>query len=657
MDFLKQLFGSGPYMPHGFCYLWNSKLVWLHVISDSLIALSYFAIPAVLLWFVKKRRDLPFNWMFLLFGIFIVACGMTHLMEVWNLWHGDYWLSGGIKAVTAAASVLTAVMLVRVTPKALALPGIGQLLKSKADLERQVSGLRDEEMRGLIREAAYRDLADLLDLTHDAIFVRDMRSKITYWNRASENLYGWHFHEAAGKVSHEMLRTEFPQPLPAIEAQIVASGSWEGELVHHKRDGTEVIVSSRWALERDADGNPAAILESNRDITRSREVEKRFETLLETAPDAMVVVDAKGAIKLVNAQTEKLFGYVRAELIGQPVEVLVPDRFRPVHATHREDYAQSPHARAMGVGLELCGVRKNGVEFPVEISLSPLRTEEGILVSSTIRDVSLRREASDKIRNLNDALKQKIQDLGSLNKEMETFSYSVSHDLRAPLRHIDGFARILTEEHAAELSADAKHYLEHIVTAANRMGALIDDLLSLGRVGRREMNIRAANLDDLIKQAMADLPPGTENRAIDWKIEPLGDTVCDPGLVKLMFSNLLSNAVKFTRTRSKALIEIGKCSRNETMVYFIRDNGVGFDAKYADKLFGVFQRLHSHQDFEGTGVGLATVRRVVQRHGGNVWAESELGVGTTFFFTLAPHAKDTPPLETEAIKGNGQPTG
>ncbi|HKQ86419.1 MAG TPA: PAS domain S-box protein [Candidatus Acidoferrales bacterium] len=657
MDFLKQLFGSDTYMPHGFCYLWNSKLVWLHVISDSLIALSYFAIPAVLLWFVKKRRDFPFNWVFLLFGTFIVACGTTHLMEVWNLWHGDYWLSGGIKAITAAASVVTTVMLVRVTPKALALPGFEQLLQSKVDLERRVSDLRDEEMRGLIREAAYRDQAALLDLTHDAIFVRDMRSEITHWNRASERLYGWQFEEAAGKVSHKLLRTEFPMPLAAIEAQIVASGSWEGELVHHKRDGTEVIVSSRWALERGADGSASAILESNRDITRSREIEKRFETLLEAAPDAMVVVDAEGAIKVINAQTEKIFGYARAELIGQPVEILLPNRYRSAHATHREGYAQAPHSRAMGVGLELYGVRKDGAEFPVEISLSPLQTEEGLLVSSTIRDVSLRHEATEKIQKLNRALEQKIRDLDGLNKEMETFSYSVSHDLRAPLRHIDGFARILAEEHVSELSAEARHYLEHIVTGANQMGTLIDDLLSLGRVGRREMNLRAANLDDLVRQAMRDLPPGTENRQIDWKIEPLGETVCDPGLVKLVFSNLISNAVKFTRTRTEAVIEVGKCSLNETLAYFVRDNGVGFDAKYADKLFGVFQRLHSQQEFEGTGVGLATVRRVVQRHGGKVWVESELGAGTTFFFTLASRPQDMPLLEARDTRNDGRQTG
>ncbi|HTZ74545.1 MAG TPA: PAS domain S-box protein [Candidatus Aquilonibacter sp.] len=647
MDFLKQIFGSSDYMPHGYCYLWNSHLVWLHVISDSLIALSYFAIPAILLWFVRKRRDLPFHWLFVLFGIFIIACGMTHVMEVWTLWHADYWLSGGIKAITAVASVLTAIVLVKAAPKVLALPGIDQLLRSNTSLEQQISDLRDEEMRSLIREAAYRDQAALLDLTYDAIFVRDMHSKITYWNRAAEELYGWSKQEAAGKTSHELLETVFPKPLAEIEKEVFTTGYWEGELIHRRRDGSSVIVSSRWALEKDVAGNPAAILESNRDVTHSRAIERRFQNLLEAAPDAIVVVDQRGKIELANAQAEKLFGYSRAELIEQPIEMLVPTDLHAAHAGHRERYGADPHARAMGVGLELHARRKDGTLVPVEISLSPLETQQGTLICSAIRDVTFQRKASENIQTLNAALQQKIGDLNTLNKEMEMFSYSVSHDLRAPLRHIDGFARILLEEHASELSPEASRYLARVIDAANHMGALIDDLLALGRVGRREMSVRTANLDNLVKQAMGDLPPGTETRPIEWKIAALGEAPCDSGLLKLVFSNLLGNAVKFTRTREAPVIEVGAGSKNGTPIYFIRDNGVGFDPKYADKLFGVFQRLHSQQDFEGTGVGLATVRRIIQRHGGEVWAESQLGQGATFFFTLAACRADAAPNGVE----------
>jgi len=654
MNFLEQAFGSGDYMPHGYCYLWNAHLVWLHVVSDSLIALSYFAIPVLLLWFVRKRRDLPFHWMFVLFGVFIVACGATHVMEVWNLWHADYWLSGGIKAITAAASVSTAGLLAYVAPKVLSLQGLDQLVQAKSSLEQEISDLRNDELRSLLREAAYRDQAALLDITHDAILVRDLQSKITYWNRGAAILYGWSREEAGGRISHELLSTVFPAPVSEIEAQVLSTGSWDGELIHRKRDGSTIIVSSRWALETDDSSKPIAILESNRDITGSRRAEKRFENLLESAPDAMVIVNHAGQIALVNSQTEKLFGYERKELIGQAVEILVPASRRSAHVGHRSGYSQAPHPREMGEGLDLHGRRKDGTEFPVEISLSPLETEDGTLISSAIRDISKRREATEKIRNLNSSLQHKIDELNAVTSEMESFSYSVSHDLRAPLRHIDGFARILKEEHAAELSPEADRYLTRVIDAANRMGTLIDDLLSLGRVGRREMTLGRVSLDDLVRQSMADLPPGTENRVIEWRIEPLGEAPCDSGLLKLVFSNLLSNAVKFTRTRQAAVIEVGICKIKGTPAYFVRDNGVGFDSKYADKLFGVFQRLHSQQDFEGTGVGLATVRRIIQRHGGKIWAESELDRGATFLFTLAATPGPSAPQEAEVFKSNGR---
>ena len=759
-QFLGQFFGSGDYMPHGMCYLWNPHLIWLHVLSDSLIALAYFAIPVALLWCVRKRRDLPFNWMFVLFGVFIVACGMTHVMDIWNLWHANYWLAGGIKAATAVSSVSTAFLLANLAPRIVTMPGIEQLLQSRSVLEHQVSDLRDESMRSLIREATYRDQAALLDLTHDAIFVRDMHGKISYWNRAAEDLYGWRQREAAGKMSHELLRTQSSKPLREIEALLFETGAWEGELVHQKRDGTEVIVSSRWALQTDPAGNRIGILESNRDVTARKRLERRFENLLESAPDAIVVVNQNGQIELVNAQTQRLFGYRREELIGQNVEVLVPNRFRGSHMVHRERYSATPHARAMGAnlelygrrkdgsefpveislspletgegtlissairditdrrraeskfrhlleaapdamvivndqgivvlsnaqterlfgysreellgkpveilvperfrnrhpghrrgfhanprtrpmgqGLELYGRRKDGSEFPVEISLSPIETEEGVLTSSAIRDISMRREATEKIHRLNTTLQQKVAELDALNTELESFSYTVSHDLRAPLRHIDGFARILQEEHTSELSAEAARMLGRIIEGANRMGSLIDDLLALGRVGRKELSIRAVDLNEVVTSAMSELPPGLESRQIQWNIEPLGDAQCDSGLLKLVFSNLLSNAVKFTRTRQVAEIHVGRRDQGGTPAYFVRDNGVGFDPKYADKLFGVFQRLHSQQEFEGTGVGLATVRRIVNRHGGEIRAESEPGNGATFIFTLAPNSQ------------------
>jgi PAS domain S-box-containing protein len=617
------------------------------VISDSLITLAYFAIPVALFWFVRKRRDVGFSWMLVLFGIFIVACGSTHAMEVWNLRHANYWLAGWLKAITAVASVPTAILLFRLIPHALALPGPNQLIEANAALEDEVRQRRDVELDLRVSEATYRFQAELIDLTHDAIFVRDIASKLSYWNRGAAFLYGWSKEDVHGRVSHEVLQTRFPQPLSEIESQVYETGYWEGLLTHTRKDGSEVIVSSRWALRRDAEGNPAAILESNRDVTQRKREEEKFRDLLESAPDAMVIVDQAGIITLTNAQAVKLFGYTREELLGQAVEMLVPERFHGKHHGHRKGFFGAPRPRSMGAGLDLHGRRKDGTEFPVEISLSPLVTEAGTLVSSAIRDVTDRRATERAIETHRDSLARSNEQLAAANHELEAFSYSVSHDLRAPLRHIDGFARILAEDHAAELSAEGRGYLDRILKAVTHMGQLVDDLLNLARIGRREMVREKIPIDSIVRQALEGLPSEADGRNIEWRIEPLPEADCDPGLLKVVFFNLLANAAKFTRKNKDAIVQVGVCQSNGVAAFFVRDNGVGFDPKYADKLFGVFQRLHHQEDFEGTGIGLATVQRIIQRHGGRIWAESQPGGGATFFFTLggANPGAPTPDLD------------
>jgi len=557
-------------------------------------------------------------------------------MEVWDLWHGNYWLAGVIKAITAAVSVPTAILLANLVPDAVGLPSARQWIQANAALEQEVRDRREIELNLRLSETSYREQAQLLDLTHDAIFVRSFDSKILYWNHGAEKLYGWSKEEARGKTTHELLQTEFPIPLPEILSQAVDSGGWEGELVHRCRDGSRVVVSSRWMAVKDDAGKPISFLESNRDITLRKRDQEKFRNLLESAPDAIVIVDETGKIQLINAQTENLFGYSRGELVGQQVELLLPHRFHKRHVAERQSYSRSPHPRAMGADLDLYGRRKDGTEFPVEVSLSPIETDQGTLISSAIRDVTTRRLAEQQIQKLNADLNEKLAQLEAANRELEAFSYSVSHDLRAPLRHIDGFSRILKEDYGSDLPEDAKRYLDRILVAVTNMGQLIDDLLNLARIGRKEMIRRLTSVDEVFRQAMADLPPHSEERRIEWRIEHLPEANCDPGLLKLVFVNLVSNAVKFTRSRQPAVIEVGTRQADGTTIFFVRDNGVGFDLKYADKLFGVFQRLHRQEDFEGTGIGLATVQRIVHRHGGKIWAESELGQGTTFFFTLAP---------------------
>jgi len=384
MKFIERLFSTNGFMPHGCCYSWNPDVISLHVISDGLIALAYYSIPMTLVYFVCKRKDLAFNWMFICFAIFIVSCGTTHLMEIFNIWHPTYWLSGIIKAITAFASIVTAILLIRLVPLALSLPSPEQLRKSNEELQREM------------RERAL---------------------------------------------------------------------------------------------------------------------------------------------------------------------------------------------------------------------------------------------ATEKITALNAELVKQTTRLEAANKELETFGYSVSHDLRAPLRHIEGYVDLLRGE-ISSLSEKGGQYLKVISDSAKQMGVLIDGLLAFSRMGRAALNPCWIETDALVAQAREELSRDAAGRSIEWKIEALPKVYADKTLFKQVWVNLLDNAIKYTRNRDKAVISIGCKEAGDEFEFFVKDNGAGFDMQYAAKLFGIFQRLHFKEEFEGTGIGLANIQRIIARHGGRTRAEGEVNVGATFYFTL-----------------------
>lgn len=351
---------------------------------------------------------------------------------------------------------------------------------------------------------------------------------------------------------------------------------------------------------------------------RARAQERHFKGLLESAPDAIVIVNQYGDIVLVNTQAERLFGYAHIELSGKKIESLLPER--------PNEFFTDPDSLIMEV-VELQARRKDGREFPVEISLSRQDAEEGTLISVAIRNITARKQTEA-------ALKIKTKDLEASNKELETFSYSVSHDLRTPLRAIDGFSHVLLEDYAERLDEAGRNALQRIRAASQHMGRLIDDMLALSQVTRREIHLTQTDLSQMAASIIADLREAEPQRKVDFILATELVAVTDAHLAHIALSNLLGNAWKFSERLPHATIEFGNTEQNGELVYFVSDNGAGFDMTYATKLFGAFQRMHGVKDFKGTGIGLATVRRIIDRLGGEIWAVAAPYQGATFYFTL-----------------------
>lgn len=365
-----------------------------------------------------------------------------------------------------------------------------------------------------------------------------------------------------------------------------------------------------------------------------REVAERTQqaSLLNLTHDTIFVRDISDVITYWNRGAQELYGWTTEEVIGKNSHELFQTEFPiPIDAVRAELLRTG---RWEG---ELRKTKADGSQVVVASRWSLRRDDQGqaIAILETNNDVSDRKRREEEIRKLNDALGKKTTDLEASNKELEAFAYSVSHDLRAPIRHVAGYTELLQKHSAAVLDEKSRRYMTTILEAAKKMGALIDDLLAFSRIGRAETRESTVNLGLLLKDVLAEVQQDADGRTIAWTIGALPDLYGDRSMLRLALVNLISNAVKFTRTRPRAEIEIGCLEKSrDAAVVFIKDNGVGFDMKYVGKLFGVFRRLHSAEAFEGTGIGLATVQRIVHRHGGRVWAEGQVDRGATFFISI-----------------------
>jgi len=355
--------------------------------------------------------------------------------------------------------------------------------------------------------------------------------------------------------------------------------------------------------------------------------EARFRGLLEVAPDPIVIVDEQGSIAIVNRQTELAFGYSRDELVGQRVEVLVPRRFREAHTRDRTRYQRDPHTRPMGIGLELFGRRKDNSEFPVEISLSPLRSECETLIISIIRDITGRKETEERLRAT-------AADLERSNRELEQFAYVASHDLQEPLRMVASYTQLLARRYKGKLDQDADEFIGFAVDGARRMQELINDLLAYSRVGSRALDLQRVATAEVVDRVISDLGGAIEDAGAAVTRDDLPTIHGDLTQLQQLFQNLIANGIKFRRAEAPPVVHISSRRDNGTWTFAVSDNGIGIESQYLDRIFALFQRLHSRAEYPGTGIGLAICKKIVERHGGTIRVQSEPGRGTTFEFTL-----------------------
>jgi PAS domain S-box-containing protein len=512
-------------------------------------------------------------------------------------------------------------------------------------------------------KAALKELADqkfALD-QHAIVAVTDVQGTITYVNDKFCAISQYSEDELIGQ-NHRILNSghhskEFFQQMYHT---IANGGVWHGEIQNRAKNGSIYWVDTTIVPFIGEDGKPRQYVAIRADITERKRAEDVVKESLATSEAALkeladqkfaldqhaivAVTDVQGTITYVNDKFCVISQYSEDELIGQNHRIL--------NSSHhpKEFFQQMYHTIANGAVWhgEIQNRAKDGSIYWVDTTIVPFIGENGkprqyVAIRA---DITERKLAEKQIQKLNDELERRVVErtaqLETANKELEAFSYSVSHDLRAPLRHIGGFSKLLVEEFGSTLDPNAQHYVERIQSGAQKMGVLVDELLNLARVGRHALSMQSTRLNSIVAEVIAILQPDSQGRHVKWVIADLPAVECDPVLIKQVFQNLLANALKFTRpaqagvltATSHTVIEVSNKEEDGQPVFMVRDNGVGFNMKYVDKLFGVFQRLHSAEEFEGTGIGLVTVQRIVHKHGGRVWAEGEPDKGASFYFTL-----------------------
>ncbi|MFB8798081.1 MAG: PAS domain S-box protein [Microcoleus sp.] len=762
--FLNNLLFTANYIPHGHCYLWQRELVWLHVASDSLIALAYYSIPLSLLYVVFQRKDLPFRNIFWLFGAFILSCGTTHVMEVWTLWHPVYWLSGSLKLITALISAYTAFALIPLIPQALALPSPTQLEMINQRLQKEISE-RQKNATTLLELTQLQNA--IINSTNYTIISVDTDGTIKTFNLAAQQLLGYYAEEVVGKLTpaivHDPLELEqraevLSQELGVkIEPGFEVFVAWarrgiadENEWTYIRKDGSRFPVLVSVTALYDSEGNINGFVGIGQDISGRKQAEKELRELniaMQNAVEGIARLDSSGRYVNVNRAYANKFGYKPEEMIGMEwpitvhpddVEMLIlavqemltsgkvevearglrkdglffynkitmvkacdeqgicnghhcfmkditdrklteraleesESKYRQIvelaeegiwliDSKARTTYVNQAMARMLGYSeLEMFGralfdfmdeegkqsandrsdrrkqgmaerhelrlKSKDGKDVWTYMSTSPVLDKKGNLLSSCalVYNITDRKEIERQMLQLTEDLKRS-------NEELEQFAYVASHDLQEPLRAVTSYTQLLAQRYQGNLDAKADKYINYIVDGASRMQQLINDLLAYSRLGTRAQEFEAADCNAAVQQSLSNLQIAIAEKKAIITYESLPTVMADEFQLVQLFQNLIGNAIKFCQDVPR--IQIAAIMQDREWLFSVRDRGIGIDPEYADRIFLIFGRLHSRREYSGTGIGLAICQRIVERHGGRIWVESQSGEGATFYFTI-----------------------
>ena len=494
-------------------------------------------------------------------------------------------------------------------------------------ISRDLSGTKESE-------AKYRGL---MEAAPDAMVVVNQGGEIVLLNVQAEKQFGYRRDELLGQKVTNIIPEGFAERLIADDlrsekdalAQQIGTGI---ELIALRKDKSEFPIEIMLSPLESAEGT--LVTAAIRNISVRKEAEKflaqmegKYRGLLEAAPDAMVVVNQAGEIVLLNIQAEKQFGYRRNELLGQKVKNIIPEGFAERLVADGLRSKADAMAQQIGTGIELHGRRKDGSEFPIELMLSPLASDNGILVTSAIRDITKRKKAEVH-------LMQKMDELNRSNEELGQFAYIASHDLQEPLRMVASYTQLLARRYKGKLDSDADEFIAFAVDGASRMQRLIQDLLLYSRVQTKGMELRETSSEEAFERALRNLRGSIQESGAVVTHEALPNVQADEMQLAQLFQNLVGNAIKYQGSGIPKIHVSAKMNGGNKWMFSVKDNGIGIDAQYFDKIFGMFQRLHKREEFAGTGIGLAICKKIVERHGGNIAVESQPGHGSTFSFAL-----------------------